>query len=128
MRTSLLIVPLFFLSLPGTFFAYSNRIEGTLPTEIGTGNLVELQLFNNRFTGSIPDELFANEGLILLRLDINNFQGPMSPSIGNLLQLKDLWLSNNTLTGTLPPTIARLSNLGTIDLLSIRHFSWFKTN
>jgi hypothetical protein len=116
------------VSLPGTFFAYSNRIEGTLPTEIGTGTLVELQLFSNRFTGSIPDELFANEGLILLRLDINSFQGPISSSIGNLLQLKDLWLSNNTLTGTLPPTIARLSNLGTIDCMSIRHFPWFTTN
>jgi len=105
----------FFLAIINTdsFYAYSNRIEGPLPSEIGLLGLSELQLFQNRMSSVIPEELYNNVDLTLLRLDLNSFSGTISSSIGNLVSLKQLWMNNNTLGGGIPATIARLSNLGT---------------
>ena len=95
-----------------TFYAYSNRIGGTLPSELGSLSLSELQLFANNFRGTIPEELFNNDGMTLLRLDFNSLSGTISPQIGDLVGLKQLWMNNNTFTGSLPATLARLSNMG----------------
>lgn len=94
-----------------TFYAYSNRMSGTLPSELGSTGLTELQLFSNRFTGTLADEFYNNIGLTLLRLDFNSFSGAISSRIGDMIDLKELWMNNNTFTGSLPATVARLSNM-----------------
>lgn len=95
-----------------SLFVYSNGLAGPIPTEIGELQLTEFQAFNNVLTGEIPEELYNNQGLTLLRLDVNAFTGTISPQIGDLVDLTDLWLNNNTLAGPLPATLARLSGLG----------------
>jgi hypothetical protein len=73
----------------------SNNLDGTLPAELGTGNLSDLEFLyvdRNKLTGSIPAEL------------------------GNLTNLFDLWLHSNQLTGAIPVELANLTNLGSISL------------
>jgi Leucine-rich repeat (LRR) protein len=101
-----------FSCFTGSLFGYFNRLEGPLPSEMGLLALEELQIFGNGFTGTIPEELFNNVGMTLLRLDINSFDGPLPSNLGDLIDLKELWLNNNTLTGSIPVTLVKLSNLG----------------
>ncbi|THU61372.1 hypothetical protein C4D60_Mb07t22580 [Musa balbisiana] len=51
-----------------------------------------------------------------------NLSGTLSPSIGNLTNLKILFLQNNNMSGPIPPEIGKLSKLQTIDL-SNNYFS-----
>jgi len=96
-----------------TLFLYNSRIGGTLPSELGGLDLSEFLANNNQLTSSVPDELWKNEQMTLLRLDSNLLTGTLSSHIGNLIGLTDLFLSNNTLSGNLPVTMLRLTSLGT---------------
>ncbi|KAJ8470665.1 hypothetical protein OPV22_025008 [Ensete ventricosum] len=51
-----------------------------------------------------------------------NLSGTLSPTIGNLTNLKILFLQNNNMSGPIPPEIGKLSKLQTIDL-SNNYFS-----
>jgi len=46
-----------------------------------------------------------------LRLDQNMLAGTLSTRLGDLTELMDLRLGENEFSGTLPPQVARLSNL-----------------
>jgi hypothetical protein len=73
----------------------SNNLDGTLPAELGTGNL---------------------SGLEFLYLDRNKLTGNIPAELGNLSNLFDLWLHSNQLTGAIPLELGNLSNLGSISL------------
>jgi len=75
------------------------------------GCLVQLSLFNNNLSGSIPPELGNLTKLTHLSLSINNLTGPIPSTLGNLLNLTTLNLSNNELTGSIPWQIGELPNL-----------------
>jgi len=51
-----------------------------------------------------------------LQLQNNQLTGTIPPSIGNLLNLGQLLLGDNKLTGTIPPTIVDLTQLNTLEL------------
>jgi hypothetical protein len=70
-----------------------NRLGGTLPAEYGKNNFRFLYLDHNQFVNSIPSEY-----------------GQM----GNW-KLQELWLNNNTLTGTSPSAF---------NPIWIRKFTW----
>lgn len=65
--------------------------------------LVDLE--NNLFQGSIPNELMACPQLELINLSINNFIGDIPTRIGDLDKLKYLGLNGNRLTGSIPVEI-----------------------
>ncbi|MFH6994550.1 VWA domain-containing protein [Flavobacterium sp. FlaQc-48] len=58
----------------------------------------------------------SDNHVINLTIQTNNLQGPLPESIGNLTQLKSLFLGANKITGTIPTSIANLSNLTVISL------------
>lgn len=95
-----------------TFFIYNSQIGGSIPSELGRLDLTEFLSNNNRLRSTIPEEFWNNERLTLFRLDSNEIEGSISSNIGNLVDLTDLFLYNNTLTGTLPVTMLRLTSLG----------------
>lgn len=92
---------------------YQNSFEGTIPAEIGNLRLFQFLAQFNQLTGPLPDTLWLNRDLDILRLDNNQFTGLVSQRIGDLANLRDLRLSNNTFTGDLPALLWRLNELGT---------------
>merc|ERR1719356_2223731 len=73
-----------------------NQLSGPIPMELGyLDNLLKLNIADNKLTGSLPDELFARD---------------------NLKSLKNLWLSNNSMSGSLTSLLGRLLKLETLEL------------
>jgi Leucine-rich repeat (LRR) protein len=93
----------------------SNKLDGPLP--LFPGNLSEVCLKNNMFSGPIPrniGELLPK--LYLLEISSNSITGKISHSIGMLKELEILVLKNNLLSGKLPPHWKDLDQLRILDL------------
>ncbi|XP_052177859.1 probable leucine-rich repeat receptor-like serine/threonine-protein kinase At3g14840 isoform X3 [Diospyros lotus] len=88
-----------------------NYLSGTIPSEWGTMNLVNISLLGNRLTGSIPKELGNISTLVNLTMEFNQLSGAIPPEIGNLSRLEKLFLTSNNFTGELPKELAKLTNL-----------------
>ncbi|GLT86499.1 hypothetical protein SLE2022_046360 [Rubroshorea leprosula] len=74
-------------------------------------SLEELDLSYNDFDGQIPPSLGNLKNMKYLFLHQNSFSGPFPVSIGNLLSLKGLSISSNKFNGTIPETIGQLKDL-----------------
>ncbi len=67
----------------------------------------------NTWYGVTADE----EGHVTeLYLSDNNLSGPLPPEIGDLPRVETLWLHGNALTGPIPPEIGRLAQVGYLSL------------
>jgi len=88
----------------------SNRLVGTLPTEIGllSNHLKRINLQHNDLHGTIPTELSQLSGLHYLGLDHNALEGDIPSSLGELGQLTDLILHSNHLEGSIPEELCTL--------------------
>ncbi len=76
------------------------------------GNRVfEIDLSNNQLNGYIPGEIGNLSDLKSLWIDYNNISGNIPPEIGNLSNLTTLNLRANQLTGNIPVEIGNLSDL-----------------
>ena len=96
-----------------SLIVFDNQSKGSIPSEIGNLVLRELQGHRNQFTGNLPDELFRNANLLVLRLDNNEITGSLSNRIGNLQGLVELRLGNNTMTGNIPFMLFGLNQMRT---------------
>ena len=74
-------------------------------------NLETLNLNENEFDGSIPEELGLLTQLEQLRLDANDFVGEIPTELGSLTELIVLGLGKNNLTGVVPEEFAALTSL-----------------
>ncbi|RWR78880.1 receptor-like protein 12 [Cinnamomum micranthum f. kanehirae] len=81
-----------------------------------------VDLSNNRFHGSIPQEIGNLKSLIVLNISHNEFSGPIPSSFGNLRQLESLDLSVNQLSGEIPTELTALTFLAVLNL-SRNHFT-----
>jgi hypothetical protein len=97
-----------------TLFMYNAQMGGSLPSELGNLDLKEFLANNNLFSDVIPEELWNNKRLTLLRLDSNELRGSVSTRLGELTDLTDLFLNNNALSSSLPVQMQRLTSLGKI--------------
>lgn len=102
---------MFILSSPESLLLYGNEFTGTLPAAIGADGLTEFIAHENEFDGAIPESIFNNIELKVLRLDDNNFVGTISTSVGDLGNILELRVGQNQLTGTLPGSLWKLSKL-----------------
>lgn len=116
----------------------SNNLKGKIPAAIGEtltvtrawveadtraednvyimAGLRELDLSDNKISGSIPSELGNLTTLTNLNLSSNNLAGSVPASIGNLTNLTNLNLGGNSLTGAIPAELGNLTNLTCLDL------------
>ncbi|XP_059315640.1 LRR receptor-like serine/threonine-protein kinase EFR [Lycium ferocissimum] len=84
-----------------------NRINGDIPKEIGNlnqlakedlPNLKELLLEHNQLVGEIPPYITNASKLEILGLEVNFFSGTIPTNLGNLRELRELFLFGNQLT------------------------------
>ncbi|KAK7401751.1 hypothetical protein VNO78_13476 [Psophocarpus tetragonolobus] len=88
-----------------------NYLNGTIPPQWGSMNLVNISILGNRLTGSIPKELGNITTLKSLVLEFNQLSGVLPPELGNLPRLERLLLTSNYFTGNLPSTFTKLTTL-----------------
>jgi hypothetical protein len=98
---------------------FGNLFDGSLPT-FGYSGLAVLQLQNNLFSGELmhvfSDDFITSSLLNTLDLSENTLTGSIPPSVFNLPTLFNLALSSNCFTGSLPSTICNARHIRTISL------------
>ncbi|KAH6834383.1 hypothetical protein C2S53_012130 [Perilla frutescens var. hirtella] len=82
-----------------------NRLSGEMPTPIQAPLLENLDLSNNHFNGSIPDDIKNLKSLTRLDVSMNSFIGMIPKSLGELTRLHHLDLSDNQLSGNVVENI-----------------------
>ncbi|OVA05722.1 Protein kinase domain [Macleaya cordata] len=101
----------------------NNRLSGSLPRSIGNFTGLQILLLSgNRFTGKIPAELGNLKHLLKLDMSKNNLSGRIPPEMGNCVLLTYLDLSQNQLSGPIPIQIAQ------IHILNYLNISWNQLN
>ena len=100
-----------------------NSLTGTIPPELGVGELQKLttlHLFTNHLSGPIPTEIYHLTKLTSLALSMNELTGSLSTLIGKLTDLNVLSLRSNFLSGTIP--VSHLEELTSLTML------WLENN
>jgi Leucine rich repeat len=97
-----------------TFDVGENAIGGGLGNVNTLPVVQELELSENRFSGSIPGGLFQKTSLTQVDLTTNNLTGGIPTTI-NMPALQLLGLGNNGLTGSIPPQIGNLTAVTELD-------------
>ncbi|CDP05587.1 unnamed protein product [Coffea canephora] len=94
-----------------------NRFTGTIPEDLCKMEyLSELDLSNNLLSERVPLCLGNLRDLEFLNLANNSLSGQIPSSLGNLWGLSKLLLNGNKLVGKLPASMQHLRNLKILDL------------
>ena len=104
------------------FSASSNHFSGTIPWNMFTGNLVEVDVSSNQLVGDIPTTIKEFTNLDLLNLADNELSSTIPTTLGLLTYLRKLELQGNQLSGSLPSDIGRMESLEYLDV-SQNHLS-----
>ncbi|NQZ77836.1 MAG: VCBS repeat-containing protein, partial [Ekhidna sp.] len=93
-----------------------NNLSGTLPTEIGNlDSLQVLSLGNNSIESTLPAELYTLPILDRLYLFDNNLTGDLS-QFGSMTSLTQLYVNGNQFSGTIPTDLTNLTSLQQLGL------------
>ena len=96
---------------------WRNGLSGSLPVELGQlSDLRGLDLGSNGLSGSIPPGLGGLDRLALLNLGWNELDGGIPPELGRLSELRRLILGGNRLSGSVPPQLGALGRLEQLSL------------
>jgi len=76
---------------------------------IGTENL---EIYENKFTGTIPEELYNLTQMFSFDVNFCRLSGTLSTRIGQLTKMERFRVSGNDLTGTIPAEVANLTSIG----------------
>ncbi|GJP42044.1 hypothetical protein CLOM_g1640 [Closterium sp. NIES-68] len=93
-----------------------NQLSGPIDPLCNLPQLRYLNLNQNAFNGSLPNDLGTLTNLFTLHVEENSFSGSIPSSLGNITLLVDLVLSYNQLTGTIPDSLSRLNSLTLLKL------------
>ncbi|KAM5585414.1 hypothetical protein ABKV19_004688 [Rosa sericea] len=94
-----------------------NQIHGKIPFIMNSPNLVYIDLSYNQFEGSLPH--WSSNFASTLDLRSNLFSGPIPSNYDQLLPtLEELYLSENHLNGTIPPSMCNMRRLSILALSS----------
>jgi hypothetical protein len=105
-----LLTNLQFLYLSG------NNLYGTIPSNIG--NLIQLNqlgIDKNQFTAGFPDTMSKLAGLQIIYAQNNLFTGPID-NLAKLPAIQYLWLSHNSIQGTIPSILGDVFTLQQVGL------------
>ncbi|KAF7840244.1 protein STRUBBELIG-RECEPTOR FAMILY 3-like [Senna tora] len=90
------------------------NLGGELGSNLNFPSILEIDLSNNHIGGTIPPTLPPT--LRNLSLSANQLTGSIPDALSSLTQLSDLSLSNNLLNGQVPDAFQQLTGLMNIDL------------
>ncbi|KAF8769101.1 hypothetical protein HU200_006924 [Digitaria exilis] len=95
-----------------------NNLSGEPPVSLyNLSSLGTLQIQSNLLNGSIPTDIGKRfPSMQLLALDVNQFTGPIPPSVSNLTSLQALRFGLNSFSGYVPRTLGRLRAMQYLDL------------
>ncbi|KAL6602848.1 hypothetical protein ACP70R_043209 [Stipagrostis hirtigluma subsp. patula] len=98
----------------------ANQLTGSIPAWVWKHEKLQyLYLFDNRLSGELPSDVTALN-LIELDLSINQLTGGIPEGFGNLKNLSLMFLYKNQLSGTIPPSIGLLPQLTDIRIFNNR--------
>ena len=80
------------------------------------GHVTSISLWINNLNGPLPGSIGDLAKLEVLDLYRNKLSGTLPPSLGKLIQLKTLWLEGEELSGNLPDSLGALINLEELTL------------
>ncbi|CAB9518623.1 leucine Rich Repeat [Seminavis robusta] len=89
----------------------SNRLTGTIPSEVGMSPLKRIFLNNNSLTGSLPLEIFHMGSLEYLMVYRNDLTGTLPSEIGLLTHLRFMVVMHTGIGGTIPSEIGLATQL-----------------
>ena len=81
-----------------------------------SGSVTHLNLQRNNLNGSLPSQLGNLKNLRQLYLPYNNLTGPIPAELGKLSKLTNLVLTGNKLSGSIPSELGQLTNLEIMEL------------
>ncbi|KAJ3089488.1 hypothetical protein HK102_006279 [Quaeritorhiza haematococci] len=95
----------------------NNLFSGSIPASIGQlRNLRYLDVSGNQLSGQIPGTIGSLQLLDTLLIDSNSFTGQLPNEIGQLILLRRLDASSNAFSGPIPGGISELKGLEAIKL------------
>ncbi|KAL8099389.1 leucine-rich repeat receptor protein kinase HPCA1 [Apium graveolens] len=99
------------------FHFNKNQLTGSLPEELFSADMVLIHVLfdGNKLGGSIPNSIAEIQTLEVLRLDRNGFEGKVPANLHNLVNVVELNLAHNKLTGPLPD-LTGMDSLNYVDL------------
>ncbi|RVW74606.1 MDIS1-interacting receptor like kinase 2 [Vitis vinifera] len=110
-------------------FLNHNELSGAIPLEMNNiTHLKSLQLSENNFIGQLPQEICLGSVLENFTAMGNHFTGPIPKSLKNCTSLfrchmlTSLNISNNNISGAIPPQLGKAIQLQQLDL-SANHLS-----
>uniref|UniRef100_A0A5B6ZGU6 non-specific serine/threonine protein kinase n=1 Tax=Davidia involucrata TaxID=16924 RepID=A0A5B6ZGU6_DAVIN len=99
-----------------TLILMQNYFFGPIPEELGEcKSLMKVRIMKNFFNGTIPAGFFNLPRLDQLELSDNFFTGEL-PAVISSNALESLTVSNNRITGKIPPAIGNLAGLVALSL------------
>ena len=78
--------------------------------------VVELNVERGGFRGDLPSGLWSLTKLEFLQLGFNKFSGGLSPDIGQLTNLRQLYLTSSGLDGEIPAAMGALEELEVVHM------------
>ncbi|KAF8036207.1 hypothetical protein BT93_C2036 [Corymbia citriodora subsp. variegata] len=104
---------------------FSGRIFDTKDGALNCGrsNLKIVDVYNNNFSGHLPNQFGNFKDLQFLDFSQNSISGPILDAVGQLLSLRMLNLSFNKLSRNIPESIGQISNLELDGIVNQLHFA-----
>ena len=78
--------------------------------------LTWIDMEDNEIVGTIPESFYTNLDLEEVILKSNAISGSLSPSIGDLTRIATFWASFNQISGTIPTQFGKLLNIEELEL------------
>ncbi|XP_062074837.1 leucine-rich repeat receptor-like protein kinase PEPR1 [Humulus lupulus] len=88
-----------------------NSLSGDIPAEVSFCTKLEyIGFHNNYLTGQVPSGVFSLPNLKFCYLNTNNLTGSL-PDFPQSCEISDLWIHENSFSGSLPKTLSSCHNL-----------------
>lgn len=99
------------------FHANSNGFTGSVPDLGGLKYLYELDLSNNKLSGTFPSGVLSASGLVFLDLRFNKLTGALPTNLSTKIPtLEYLLLNNNQFSGNVPEDLCSIKTLKEVQL------------